>query len=372
MTNKQSNIPKNMIPKVKEITALIEPFCDEFLTNGYKEMSLKLIAALARKRPSPLLAGRSNSWAAGIIYSLGRVNFLFDKDSEPHMSATSLCDCIGVSQGTASEYSRKIFNIFNMMQFDPNWTVPEKLSENPLVWMLSVNGFMMDVRGTSHAIQDEAYSKGLIPYLPYMKILEDFMKNIEDINLEISHINVSLEPIEIPSLEDVFLDELPHNILDLCRNKPKLAIPILDKIPEKYKRNPRVLNLYASAYSSLGDEINLRRIALDNFKMNPDYLFAKLNLCDIYLVDGDVDKIPEVLGKDFDLQKLYPERSIFHSSECLSYYSVAAQYFMKNKDFGRAKTCYLIMYKISPDHSRTKFIEEVIVHEYKIFKGMKY
>ncbi len=38
-----------------------------------------MAAALSRKRPSPLSTGRERSWAVGIIYALGQVNFLFDK-----------------------------------------------------------------------------------------------------------------------------------------------------------------------------------------------------------------------------------------------------------------------------------------------------
>ena len=50
--------------------------------------------------------------------------------------------------------------------FHPDWTLPSRLGDNPLVWMLEVNGFMMDIRHCPREVQEIAFQKGLIPYLP--------------------------------------------------------------------------------------------------------------------------------------------------------------------------------------------------------------
>jgi hypothetical protein len=49
---------------------------------------------------------------------------------------------------------------------DPRWTVPSMMDRNPLVWMLSVNGILMDIRYAPRGAQEEAFRKGLIPYIP--------------------------------------------------------------------------------------------------------------------------------------------------------------------------------------------------------------
>jgi hypothetical protein len=56
-----------------------------------------MAAALSRERSSPLESGRPRSWAAGIVYALGRVNFLSDKSREPYMTMSEPCKKIGVS-----------------------------------------------------------------------------------------------------------------------------------------------------------------------------------------------------------------------------------------------------------------------------------
>ena len=129
-------------------------------------MCRKLAAKLSRKRPSPLERGRTKSWAAGIVYTIGRVNFLFDKSQTPHLSATELCERIGVSQGTAGGKSTQIMDMLDIIQFHPEWTLPSLMDENPLAWRISVNGFIMDARIAPREIQEEAYRLGLIPYLP--------------------------------------------------------------------------------------------------------------------------------------------------------------------------------------------------------------
>jgi hypothetical protein len=49
---------------------------------------------------------------------------------------------------------------------DPNWTLPSRLDDNPMVWMLQINGFMMDVRHAPREVQEIAFNKGLIPCIP--------------------------------------------------------------------------------------------------------------------------------------------------------------------------------------------------------------
>ena len=56
--------------------------------------------------------------------------------------------------------------MFKLYQLDPNWTLPSRLEDNPLVWVLQVNGLMVDVRQAPREVQEIAFQKGLIPYIP--------------------------------------------------------------------------------------------------------------------------------------------------------------------------------------------------------------
>jgi hypothetical protein len=43
------------------------------------------------------------------------------------------------------------------------------MEDNPMAWMIMVNGFVVDVRSMPRDVQEAAYAKGLIPYLPGSK-----------------------------------------------------------------------------------------------------------------------------------------------------------------------------------------------------------
>jgi len=159
-------VPEAMQALYGEITSISDSFCREHLNEEYAELARKMTAALARTRPSPLVSGRVNSWAAGILYALAQVNFLFDKSQTPHMRADELCKRLGVSQQTASGRAQKIREILKISMWDFQWTLPSRLDDHPMIWILNVNGLMVDIRSMPREAQEVAYEKGLIPYIP--------------------------------------------------------------------------------------------------------------------------------------------------------------------------------------------------------------
>lgn len=135
------------------IVTLTDAFCREHLNEEYAQLSHQATAVLCRKRPSPLEQGYPNAWACGIIYALGFVNFLFDKSQTPHMSAADLCERFGVSKSTGSAKSRAVREALHMTQLDPHWCLPSKMEDNPLAWMITVDGLIVDARQMPLKIQ---------------------------------------------------------------------------------------------------------------------------------------------------------------------------------------------------------------------------
>ena len=163
---KSEAVPKAMKSRYNEIVAATDAFCEEHLNAEYAQVCRQMVATLARKRPSPLLGGRPKTWAAAIVHAVGSVNFLFDKTQDPHMRADELAALFGLSKSTVGNKSKEIRDILNISIFDTNWTLPSKIADNPGAWMVSVNGFIVDARALPRPLQEEAYHKGLIPYLP--------------------------------------------------------------------------------------------------------------------------------------------------------------------------------------------------------------
>lgn len=163
---KSESVPEAMRARFEEITSLTDDFSQQHLNDEYAQLCRQLTAALCRKRPSPLASGKAKTWACGIVHAVGMVNFLFDSSQQPHIKAMDLYQAFGVGQSTGQGKSKQIREMMNMHQMDPNWCLPRMIDRNPLAWMISVDGLLMDVRNAPRAIQEEAYRKGLIPYLP--------------------------------------------------------------------------------------------------------------------------------------------------------------------------------------------------------------
>lgn len=165
MTDK-FKVPKTMQPLFDTVSGLIDQFCRTHLNEEYSLISQELAAALCRKRPSPLEKGKPEQWACVCVYVIGSTNFLHDKTQTPHMQLGKLCELFGIGKSTATTKARSIEQLMGISYLDPRWTLPSKLDSNPLVWMLNVNGFAMDIRTAPIELQEQAFQKGLIPYVP--------------------------------------------------------------------------------------------------------------------------------------------------------------------------------------------------------------
>src|SRR4029453_7625820 len=112
----------------------------------YRELAQYMAAALCRKRQSPVVSGQVHSWACGIIYALGQVNFLSDRATQPYMRMADVCAAFGVNQNTASTKARALSHALGTHQMDPTWTLRSMIDQNPLVWMAEVDGLIVDLR----------------------------------------------------------------------------------------------------------------------------------------------------------------------------------------------------------------------------------
>jgi hypothetical protein len=84
---KSDRIPDSMHSKFASITSKTDAFCQRYLNDEYRQLVRTAVAALCRKRPSPLLRGSEDFWAAGFIHAIGTANFVFDKSQTPHCAA---------------------------------------------------------------------------------------------------------------------------------------------------------------------------------------------------------------------------------------------------------------------------------------------
>ena len=151
---------------LERIVAMTDQFCRERLNEEYAVLCRGLAEKLARKRPSPLLGGKPETWACGIIRTIGWVNFLDGRSTTPHMKLPEIDRAFGVAESTGQGKSKAIRTMFKIHQFDHHWTLPSRMDSISTIWMVEVNGLFMDIRRCVREVQELAFKKGLIPYIP--------------------------------------------------------------------------------------------------------------------------------------------------------------------------------------------------------------
>lgn len=164
---KSTKVPKAFDEIYSTITNLTDEFCRTHLDDEYAELARYAAAALCRKRPSPLLGGgRPKTWACGILYALGQVNYLSDKASEPFMMMRDLAGLMGVGKGTAASKAKAIGTALGFSQLDTDWCLPSRIDQHPMAWFIQVDGIIVDARDLPIEIQEIAFENGLTPYVP--------------------------------------------------------------------------------------------------------------------------------------------------------------------------------------------------------------
>ena len=159
-------VPKVMSERYMEVAEIIEHFCNENLNDEYCEICLRALAKLCRKRPSPLVSGRARTWACGIVYAIGSNNFIFDKSQPIHMTAAEISDWFRLSKSTAGNKAAEISKLLDLSYFNTGFLLKSIADNNPAIWYFHVNGHIFDIRNMPREDQEDAFHKGLIPYIP--------------------------------------------------------------------------------------------------------------------------------------------------------------------------------------------------------------
>ena len=159
-------MPKDVLEKGTTVIGITDDLCLKHLDAKYAQLCRYAVGKLARKRPSPLLRGDLRIWASGVIYALASQNFLFDKTQPMHLTAEQLGELLGVKKTTMCNKGTIVRNLLKIGVMDPEFTHPDLVGDNPLTWMLLIDGLAVDVRGLPVELQRQAFDMGLIPYVP--------------------------------------------------------------------------------------------------------------------------------------------------------------------------------------------------------------
>ncbi|NEN22794.1 hypothetical protein G3O08_04675 [Cryomorpha ignava] len=142
----------------KRETELIEmtgTFCSEKLNANYAQLSVKLIKKMGRKHDVPFKRGKLEIWAAAVVYTIGSINFLFDKSFEPFILATDISDYFDTKNTSVSQKAASIKKMFNLTIYDDEFATDQMEANDPFKDMVMVDGFIMKLSKMPAEIQEQ-------------------------------------------------------------------------------------------------------------------------------------------------------------------------------------------------------------------------
>lgn len=152
--------------RLDAITAITDAVCAERLGDEYAGLARAATEALTTAPETPILRGKVEGWAAGVVRAVGFVNFLSDPSSEPHLRTAEIAGLFGVSEATAANRARDVRDLLDLVRMDPHWTLPSALVRNPMAWLLTIDGMPVDARHAPAAVQARLAEEGHIPFAP--------------------------------------------------------------------------------------------------------------------------------------------------------------------------------------------------------------
>jgi hypothetical protein len=127
-----TTVPGPMIARYNEISQMIVECCDDLLDEEYKDISLRALAKLCRKRPSPLQRGQANSWAAGILHGIGQINFLYDKTQPLHLQSWQIPDWFDLSKDNVTKKAQVVRKTLGLTYYNFEFSLQRLIKSNPL------------------------------------------------------------------------------------------------------------------------------------------------------------------------------------------------------------------------------------------------
>ncbi|MCB1114936.1 MAG: hypothetical protein KDK71_00575 [Chlamydiia bacterium] len=170
---------------------------------------------------------------------------------------------------------------------------------------------------------------------------------------DLSHLKKSFSTAEL---------ELFLSLYELASANPRKAKKKVEAFQKTYPAHPEVLNLLSYLYLILRKIRKGNKIIEENYRHNPDYLFAKINYADLCLRKKQPKKIPKIFNYKLNLPELYPNKKMFHISEFRGFMTLMGHYHLAIGKTRAAESYHYLAHRLDPHHPSTKQLEKKIYY----------
>ena len=152
----------------------------------------------------------------------------------------------------------------------------------------------------------------------------------------------------------------------------KKIISELEQLISLYPKAPIFKNFLSTAYQVRGNMPKALEIS-EEIIDSQGYLYGRLMIAQVFLEQGNIDKISILLGPDLDIRKLFPERDVFHLAEVSAILAFSVKYYIVTAQVDKAKKRLEELNEVNPLHPLIEKLDELlpIAELKKVFDTMK-
>lgn len=184
----------------------------------------------------------------------------------------------------------------------------------------------------------------------------------DETQVQFSKYEITSEPIidsQYKQLPETIKSSI-EQLYSMISTKPRTAIPEIQALIQAYPNIPTLYNYLSKAYAAAGEKEKAEEAILNNYKLHPNYLFARCNYAELCLQRKEYETIAKIFDYKFDLKLLYPKRRQFHISEFVGFFGVVGPYFYYTGQRDIAENIYQLLKQTHPRHDYTKRLKRLL------------
>lgn len=135
---------------------------------------------------------------------------------------------------------------------------------------------------------------------------------------------------------DPELIALYKELIEIPKEEAQREVDMLQSIVTKHSDEPFFAYCLANAYSNSNQGEMANQLTKNNYRRFPLSLLARCDYASLCLDENRPTEAVAAIDYVFDLEKLYPNRSAFHQTEIMAFYSFLIRYSCVLKNFDRA------------------------------------
>lgn len=160
-----------------------------------------------------------------------------------------------------------------------------------------------------------------------------------------------------PSLKAQF-ESLHYESID---PKNKTIVEKLIHLVIQHPYTPMLKNFLSVAYKTQNNIDKANEVNNWILKEHPNYLFAIINKTYEHIYNKNFEDAEKLLGEQFRLEFLYPNRKLFHIAEVTGYYKAVVLFMASVGDFEVADESLQIIQQLAPEHPDTIQAESILM-----------